>query len=87
MFWLYFVIQNNDNIDAVKVTGCKNEKVGPELKKIKKLCLAPNPEVANEFQPKSKYIYFFEVLAASTSATSDYMEQMTKIQCKNSEES
>ena len=79
--------QNNDEIDAVQVTGCNNEKVASELKKIKKLCLAPNPEVANGISTQVKISLKrpFEVLAASTSATSDYMEQITQLQNKNSE--
>ena len=48
MFWLYLASQNNNEIDAIQVTGCNNEKVASELKKIKKLCLAPTPEVVNE---------------------------------------
>ena len=57
------------------------------MKKTKKLCLAPNPEVANEIytQVKRSLKRPFEVLADLKSATSDYMEQMTQIQSKNSE--
>ena len=89
MFCLYLVSQNNDEIDAVQVTGCNNEKVASELKKTKKLCLAPNPEVSNEILTQVK-IYLkrpFEVLTSSTSSTSDYMEQMTQLQSKNSRKS
>ena len=67
MFWLYLVSQNNDKIDAVQVTGCNNKKVASELKKMKKLCLAPNTEVANEISTEVKISLkrSFEVLTAS----------------------
>ena len=32
MFWLYLVSQNNNEIDAVQVTGCNTKKVASELK-------------------------------------------------------
>ena len=59
------------------------------IEKIEKLCLAPNPEVANEILTQlERYLKRpFEVLAASTSATSYYMEQMTQLQSKKSEKS
>ena len=87
MFWLYLVSQNNNEIDAVQVTGCNNEKVASELKTIKKLCSAPNPEVANDILTQDeRYLKrLFEVLAVSTSATSDYMEHMTQLESNNSE--
>ena len=57
------------------------------IEKTKKLFLAPNPEVANEIltQVKRSLKRPFELLAASTPATPDYMEQMTQLQSKNSE--
>ena len=81
MFCLYLVSQNNDEIDAVHVTGCNNNKIASELKKIKMLCLAPNPELANEMltQVERSLKRLFEVLAALKSATSDYIEQMTQL--------
>ena len=67
MFWLYFVSHNNNKIYAVQVTGCNNKKVASELKKMKKLCLAPNTEVANEISTEVKISLkrSFEVLTAS----------------------
>ena len=79
--------QKNNKINAVQDTGCNNEKVASELKKPKKLCLAPNPEVANEILTQVE-IYLkrtYELLSASISETSYYMEQMTQLQSKNSE--
>ena len=57
------------------------------IEKIKKLCLAPNPEVANEILTRFEISLKrnFEVLAYLTSATSYYMEHMTQLQSNNSE--
>ena len=59
------------------------------IEKTRKLCLAPNPEVANGIltQVEISLKHPFEVLTASTSATSYYMYQMTQLQSKNSEKS
>ena len=65
----------------------KQRKSSSRIEKIKKLCLAPNPEVANEIstQVQRSLKRPFEVLAALTSETSDYMDHMAQLHNKNSE--
>ena len=89
--WLYLVVNENENIEALPVLTCNNERVVSSLQNISSACLEQKddtPQVSNILtQVEQSLKRPFEVLAASSSSTSDFMEKLTQLQSQSNEKS
>ena len=92
VFWLYLVSQNSDTIAATPTISVSNEKVASALDELSLSCLDSSPTVATA--PSSLIDHVeqslkrpFEVLAASSSSTSDFLEKLTQLQSQSQEKS
>lgn len=89
MFWLYLVSQSSDAVEAVPATGCNNESMAERLAVIAKKCLDQSEDISVSIstQVEKSLKRPFEVLAASSSMTSEFMEKLTQLQSQSSEKS
>lgn len=91
IFWLYLVSQDHASIEAVPTMGCSNKTLAKALKTVLDSCLlstsnaAVSDSVANQVERSLKRP--FEVLAASSSSTSNFMEKLTQIHSISQEKS
>ena len=89
--WLYLVSQNSTAIAATSSIGCSCEKVAEALEDVEENSLAPErktPESSSLFDQVEKSLKRpFEVLAASSSSTSDFMEKLTQLQSQSNKKS
>jgi hypothetical protein len=90
LFWLYLVTQNSPAILATPSMGCSNEAMASQVSKIseKHLNTTSNTiEISIATQVESSLKRPFEVLAASSSSTSEFMEKLTQLQSSNNDKS
>ena len=93
LFWLYLVLTDNNSIEAVSTIGCNNEKVIKALQKITLQNLSETKKQDSEIllslstQVENSLKRPFEVLAATSSSTTDFLERLTQIQNQNHEKS
>ena len=89
VIWLYLVSQDHASITALPTIGCRSENVVNILSKMKNECLFKGTEISSNItvQVERSLKRPFEVLAASTSSTSDFMEKLTQIQSQSSKKS
>lgn len=91
VYWLYLVSQNHDSIAAVPAMGCSNSKIAKKLDGIKRSALetdqmqTQDTSIAQQVEMSLKRP--FEVLAATSSSTSEFMERLTKLQSSQNEKS
>ena len=88
LYWLYLVAVNSDAIRAENTIGCSNDGVLTELNAIDKVIAQETPNVpvqhlSNQLEASLKRP--FEVLAATTSSTTDFMEKLTQLQNQTAE--
>ena len=92
IFWLYLVSQDSTSIAATPTISVSNEKVAKLLDTISSSCLEPamakGAESSSIFDQVEKSLKRpFEVLVASSSSTSDFMEKLTQLQSSSNEKS
>ena len=90
LFWLYLVATDSESIEATPTIGCNNESLIFKLQDITASCLSSPtaPQVDNILQQVEQSLKRpFEVLAASSSSTTDFMEKLTQLQNQSSEKS
>ena len=91
IFWLYLVATNSESIKAIPTMSCTNDKVASELGKVVETNLTPKSSAATSNKDsildhvEKSLKRPFEVLAASSSSTSDFMEKLTQLQSQNNE--
>ena len=92
LYWLYLVSQDNEAIKAITTVGCSNRKAMEAVKGIIKAQLITGQgeekqDNAAEFakQVKSTLKRPFEVLAATSSSTSHFMDKLTQLQNQSNE--
>ena len=90
VYWLYLVSTGNVVIASINTIACTNPKLKETLQTKTKTSLqvatAPSPpSFANQLEESLKRP--FEVLAATSSSTSDFMEKLTQLQKQSSEKS
>ena len=88
--WLFLVINGSDAIEAVPAMNCNSDKIVSALQHITDSCLQAKevPQANNILaQVEQSLKRPFEVLAASSSSTSDFMEKLTQLQSQNNEKS
>ena len=86
LYWLYLVCATSDSIAAVNTTSCSHE---PLIKRLNDFSttIMPNYEavdpnaIANQVEASLKRP--FEVLAATSSTTTEFMEKLTQLQSIN----
>ena len=87
--WLYLVSNDSIAITAVPTIGCSDAKLLKTLKKIRSDAIGTttvnNPPVTIDVEASLKRP--FEVLAATSSSTSEFMEKLTQLQSQNNEKS
>ena len=83
--WLYLVCKDSPSIAAINTIGCNNSKVIQALvdATTNKLAVsAPTPSSISQ-QMESSLKRPFEVLAATSSTTSEFMEKLTQLHSQN----
>ena len=89
LHWVYLASQDDNAIEKVATTGCSNVKVMQQLQHIQNTELHTKPQNAGQVdigkQVESSLKRPFEVLAASTITTSEFMNKLTQLQSQNSE--
>ena len=87
--WLYLVATENESIKGVPVVGCSSERIAKALASVSASELSKKKEVSFSIsdQVESSLKRPFEVLAASSSSTSDFMEKLTQMQSQSNEKS
>ena len=91
LLWLFLIAKNDTAIAALPTMGCTSEKLAESFSKITMSCL---DVVSKDVTPDSLLDKVeqslkrpFEVLAASSSSTSDFMEKLTQLQSQSNEKS
>ena len=92
LYWIYLVSQDNNAIEAIATTGCTNDKIMSKLQErtITKLGTTPTPQVDGstiQQQVEATLKRPFEVLAATSSTTADFMDKLTQLQSQANEKS
>ena len=89
LYWLYLTAQNSDAIKATATIGCSHQQVIKALKQREDSIVenAPPPTELSTIaaQVESSLKRPFEVLAATSSSTSEFMEKLAQIQSQNAE--
>ena len=91
LFWLYLVSQDNDGIEPVPTMAVVNDKifsrlddiVNKELSVVSSSTTAPSSSIATHIESSLKRP--FEVLAASSSSNSEFIEKLVQLQHSNQE--
>ena len=92
IFWLYLVSQDSASVAATPTISVSNEKIATMLDTISSSCLGSEIVRRDESssildQVEKSLKRPFEVLAASSSSTSDFMEKLTQLQSSSNEKS
>ena len=89
LFWLFLVQKEDNSIEGIPVMGCSNNKVVSALSSISSSCLSSSKEVSSSIsdQVEQSLKRPFEVLAASSYLTSEFMEKLTQLQSQSSDKS
>jgi hypothetical protein len=89
LFWLYLVIENSPAILATPSMGCSNKMMASKISKVSKEKLDDSTTIETSIatQVESSLKRPFEVLAASSSSTSKFMEKLTQLQSNNNDKS
>ena len=89
LYWLYIVSSNHDAVKAVNTIVCTNAKVKEYLIRTTVQHISEEKEevssIANQLEASLKRP--FEVLAATSSSTPDFMEKLTQLQNQTNEKS
>ena len=83
VYWLYLASQNNDAIASVNTIACSNTKLQHQLNALEAAITPPTTEdhtgsILTSVEASLKRP--FEVLAATSSSTADFMEKLTQLQ-------
>lgn len=89
VFWLYLVSTDNAAIKAVPTAACNSEKLASLMLSTSTKCLKTTKEAETSIlaQVEKTLKRPFEVLAATSSSTSEFMEKLTQLQKSNSDKS
>jgi hypothetical protein len=91
LFWLYLVSKDYEHINPTPSMGCNNEALASALSIKKQQCLNVSETLSTQdsisAQVENSLKRPFEVLAASSSSTSEFMEKLTQLQSTNNEKS
>ena len=86
VFWLYLVSKDEQAIASIPSMGCTNEKLAAILKKLTLTSLSSDHTTTKHQENSSFFDQVekslkrpFEVLAASSSSTSDFIEKLTQL--------
>ena len=87
LYWLYLVSADSNAIAPVNVIVCTNPKVKAKLRKQEELNLKEETEVTSSIatQVEESLKRPFEVLAATSSTTTDFMDKLTQLQAQQTE--
>ena len=91
LYWLYLVSQDNNAIKAIVTIGCSNAKVMEALQyKIRAKLTSPHEGGEQDTSEITKQVEStlkrpFEVLAATSSSTSEFMEKLTQLHSQSND--
>ena len=85
--WLFLVYSSHNSIKGIPVVGCSSKKISLKLTEITSKEIPKNHDVAKSISEKVELSLKrpFEVLAATSSSTTDFMEKLTQLQSQNSD--
>lgn len=89
VYWLYLVGIDSEAITAVNTIGCNNSAVIELLEKVERDKIQDKVEPASESflsnQVEASLKRPFEILAATSASTSEFMEKLTQLQSQSNE--
>lgn len=85
--WLYLISKDSEAVAAVATMGCENEilcqRLNEKTKNALEVKTVDNAAIAIDVEASLKRP--FEILAATSSSTSEFMEKLTQLQSQNQE--
>ena len=88
LLWTFLVLKDNNAIKEIPSLACDSEKLIASFEKLSKANLSNDQEkrqVHFSSEVEQSLQRPFEVLAATTSSTSDFLEKLTQIQASNND--